>query len=99
MNPLDHISNFPYAEEMELEHITEAAIRATKDLRVQIDAAIQSARAVKGSREMSLVITKLQEAVMWAGMNLKELGTPNPYPNSRDSTNTIVDPTAQGLKL
>lgn len=76
---------------------TENTIRATKDLRVQIDAAIQSARAVKGSREMSLVITKLQEAVMWAGM--KELGTPNPYPNSRDSSNTIVDPTAQGLKL
>jgi hypothetical protein len=77
----------------------DAAIIATKNLRVQIDEAIQAARAVKGSREMSLVITNLQQAVMWAGMNLKELGTPNPYPNSRDATNTIVDPTAQGLKL
>ena len=81
------------------EETRNAAIIATKELRVQIDAAIQAARSVKGSREMSLVITKLQEAVMWAGMNLKELGTPNPYPNSRDATNTIVDPTAQGLKL
>lgn len=77
----------------------DAEIVGTKELRVQIDAVIQAAKSRKPSREMSLVITKLQEAVMWAGMNLKALGETNPYPNSRDASNTVVDPTAQGLKL
>lgn len=41
------------------------------------------------SRERSLAITKLQEAVMWLGMDLKAIndesgGAENPYPNSKD---------------
>jgi hypothetical protein len=52
------------------------------------------------SRERSLAITKLQEAVMWLGMDLKRLGTENPYPSSKDpSTGTKIEPTADGLKL
>lgn len=57
------------------------------------------------SRERSLAITKLQEAVMWLGMDLKAINEEspgaceNPYPNSKDPTNTKVDPTADGLKL
>ena len=51
------------------------------------------------SRERSLVITKLQEAIMWLGMDLKDLGAANPYPNSYKPENTIVEPTADGLKL
>lgn len=47
-----------------------------------------------------MCITKLQEAVMWLGMDLKRLGTPNPYPSSKDpSTGTKIEPTADGLKL
>lgn len=45
------------------------------------------------SRERSIVITKLQEAL---GMDLKELGT---VPNSYNPENAVVDPTADGLKL
>ena len=52
------------------------------------------------SRERSLSITKLQEAVMWLGMDLKRLGTENPYPNSKKpETGTIIEKTADGLKL
>lgn len=36
---------------------------------------------------------------MWLGMDLKRLGEANPYPNSKDPTNAIVDTTADGLKL
>jgi hypothetical protein len=36
---------------------------------------------------------------MWLGMHLKELGTPNPYPNSYNTGNSVVDPTADGMKL
>jgi hypothetical protein len=86
----------------------------TKRLRIAIDDVIQQVRAasdknfsgnrppdhpVRSSRERSLAVTKLQEAVMWLGMDLKEMGTPNPYPNSRDTSNATVDPTADGIKL
>lgn len=78
---------------------TNEEIIADKTLRVQIDENIQKVKDLPASRERSLTITKLQEAVMWLGMDLKRLGTPNPYPNSRDTSNTVVDPTADNLKL
>ena len=60
--------------------------------------------SARKSRERSLVITKLQEAVMWLGMDLKAIndesgGAENPYPNSKDPSNTKIEPTADGLKL
>lgn len=57
------------------------------------------------SHERSLAITKLQEAVMWLGMDLKALGeenpglVTNPYPSSKDPSTAIIEPTADGLKL
>lgn len=135
-----------------------------KELRRDIDAIIQrlktsgitgdaSPSAYRQSRERSLAITKLQEAVMWLGMDLKAINdenpqpqtgwkpsdalerawgiianasggdwqkespewqdaaarfrdevyhpslTANPYPNSKDPSNSKIDPTADGLKL
>ena len=70
-----------------------------KELRRDIDAQIQKAKALPGSRERSLAITKLQEAVMWLGMDLKRLAEPNPYLNSKDPSNTKIEPTADVLKL
>jgi len=77
----------------------EIEIIADKQIRVAIDGILQRVKVLPASRERSLVTTKLQEATMWLGMDLKRLGTPNPYPNSKDPSNTIVDPTADGLKL
>lgn len=75
-------------------------IVADKALRKTIDAIIQEVKDLPASRERSLAITKLQEAVMWLGMDLKRLGTPNPYPSSKDpSTGSKIEPTADGLKL
>lgn len=71
-----------------------------KQWRKQLDDILQTVKSSTKSRERSLVITKLQEAIMWLGMDLKELGTtPNPYPNSKDPSNTIIDKTADGLKM
>jgi hypothetical protein len=84
---------------------TDQQIIAVKQLRQDGDRLIQSARDLNGSREVSIVITKLQEAVMWAGMELKRINdskpgtSPNPYPNSKDPTNTKIEPTSEGLKL
>jgi hypothetical protein len=78
---------------------TEEEIITNKSLRRDIDDKIQAVKALPQSRERSLAITKLQEAVMWLGMDLKRLNEPNPYPNSKDPSNTVIDKTADGLKL
>ena len=84
---------------------TEQAIIGTKQRRVDLDAIIQALKELPRSREVSIAITKSQEAVMWLGMNLKAINeaqpgaSPNPYPNSRDVANTIIEPTADNLKL
>ena len=74
-------------------------IKNTKQLRKDIDEILQRVKALDQSRETSLVITKLQEATMWLGMNLKRLGEVNPYPESYNSESQTIYPTADGLKL
>lgn len=46
-----------------------------------------------------LSIRDLESCIMRQGMALKHIGTPNPYPNSKDPNNTVVEPTADGLKM
>ena len=71
-----------------------------KQLRKDIDDIIQRVCNLKRCRETSLSITKLEEAVMWLGMDLKRLNQPNPYPSSKDSsTGSKIEPTADGLKF
>ena len=85
--------------------LIDCEIRTVKDLRQSIDLQIQRVKALPPSRERSLVVTKLQEGVMWLGMDLKRINeenpgaSPNPYPNSKDPSNTKIEPTADGLKL
>lgn len=71
-----------------------------KDMRKQTDEILQMVKEAPASRERSLAITKLQEAIMWLGMDLKRLNEPNPYPSSKDpSTGSKIEPTADGLKM
>ena len=75
-------------------------IPKVKQLRKDIDNVIQRVKSLDGCREVSICITKLQEAVMWLGMDLKRIGDINPYPNSKDpSTGTKIEPTADNLKF
>lgn len=75
-------------------------IPKVKKLRKDIDDVIQRVKALDSCREVSICITKLQEAVMWLGMDLKRIGDVNPYPNSKDpSTGTKIEPTADNLKF
>ena len=71
----------------------------TKQLRKDIDEVLQRVKGLYQSRETSLTITKLQEATMWLGMNLKRLGEANPYPESKNPDSKKVYPTADGLKF
>ena len=75
-------------------------IIANKQLRKDLDEKIQEVKNLPPSRERSICITKLQEAVMWLGMDLKRLNDTNPYPSSKDpSTGDVIEKTADGLKL
>lgn len=86
---------------LELQGFTyEEEVTKNKQLRKDTDDIIQRIKNLPSSRERSLAITKLQEGVMWLGMDLKRLGEANPYPSSKDaSTGTVIEPTADGLKL
>lgn len=86
-------------------NVVEELVRKIKALRAEIDATIQKARELPPTRERSLSITKLQEGVMWLGMDLKAIGeanpglVANPYPHSKDPSTPVIDPTSDGLKL
>lgn len=75
-------------------------IPSIKQLRKDIDDIIQRVRNLDSCRETSICITKLQEAVMWLGMDLKRFNVSNPYPSSKDpSTGTKIEPTADNLRF
>jgi hypothetical protein len=74
-------------------------VPAIKQCRKDIDDIIQNVRNLEPCRETSIAITKLQEAVMWLGMDLKRLNQPNPYPESKDPSSMKIEPTADGLKF
>lgn len=54
----------------------------------------KSIKDEKGGRERALAITKFQEARMWLGMALQEMGQENPYPTGCDPTTDKIDPPA-----
>lgn len=75
-------------------------IVSNKQLRKDIDEIIQRVKELPSSRERSISITKLQESVMWLGMDLKRLNDNDPYPNSKNpSTGNVIEPTADNLKF
>lgn len=75
-------------------------IQNIKQLRRDIDTIIQRVLQLESCREISLSITKLEEAVMWLGMDLKRLNEANPYPSSKDpSTGNVIEPIADNLKF
>jgi hypothetical protein len=86
----------------------------TKQLRKELDAVLQNLRRdsdpnytgirepghpIRASRERTLAVTKIQEAIMWLGMDLKDIGAQNPYPHSYDPSSPVIEPTADGLKM
>lgn len=75
-------------------------VAETKGFRGNLDFHLQRIKdSPRKSRERSIAITKLQEAIMWLGMDLKDQGTPNPYPQSYNPNSPDIEPTADNLKL
>lgn len=99
---------------------TEHSIADTKQFRKDLDDVLQKLKkaqdatctadvnpvpGVRLSRERSLAVTKIQEAIMWLGMDLKAINdespgaSPSPYPQSYNPDSPAIEPTADGLKL
>lgn len=74
-------------------------IKSNKQLRKDLDKSLQKLKKLDPSRERSLAITKLQECIMWLGMDLGRLNDANPYPESYNPDNARVEPKADGLKM
>lgn len=81
------------------ELMREREIIANKELRRDLDIQLQKLKSLVPSGERIESVNRLTEAIMWLGMDLKRLNEPNPYPNSKDPSNTKIEPTADGLKL
>jgi len=79
----------------------EHAVQRTKRFRKKLDEVLQEVKKAKRqSRERSLAVTKIQEAIMWLGMDLKDLaGGESCYKHGYDPGNATVEPTADGLGL
>jgi hypothetical protein len=90
---------FDFTKDNTPEGTREQNVKADKQLRVNLDAELQKMKALPKSRETSISITKLQEAIMWLGMDLKRLNEANPYPDSYKPENTKIAPTADGMKM
>lgn len=77
-------------------------ISMVKGWRQELDVILQQLKSAVPSRERSLSITKIQEAIMWLGMDLKrqaEPSCPSPYPQSYNPASARIEPTADGLKM
>lgn len=70
-----------------------------KACRKALDEVLQDIKELDSCREVSISITKTQEAIMWLGMDLKRIGETNPYPENYNSKSTVIEPTADGLNF
>lgn len=81
----------------------ENQIKSDKALRKELDESLQKLKAAMDeechSSERAIACQKIQEAIMWLGMDLKRIGTPDPYPESKDPSSLKIEPTSDGLKM
>lgn len=80
--------------------MADTEILLTKTIRIELDKVLQDhIKTMKPSREIALCRTKVEEAIMWAGMNLKRLNDGKTCYENSYKLNTIVDPMKDGVKL
>lgn len=86
------------AQMLPASQMSQEQIQAAKIARAEYEAEqfLDSGEAVA---QHVLSIRDLESAIMRQGMALKYIGTPNPYPSSKDPSSPVVEPTADGLKL
>lgn len=65
-----------------------------KEIRVKIDGLFKITATLKPSREIALAKTHFEEAKMSLGKVLGYLGAANPYPESKNPENKVIEKTA-----
>jgi len=90
---------FDFTQDMTREQSLEKEIKANKQLRKDLDETLQNLKSCPSSRERSLSVTKLQEAIMWLGMDLKRINDTSPYKESYKPENVTIAPTEGGLNM
>ena len=80
-----------------LQRMKNHRIEIMRHARAQPETSFEDSSEVIAQHTIS--IRDLENCIMRQGMVLKYIGNPNPYPNSKDPSNTVVNPTADGLKL
>lgn len=73
----------------------ESTDQKLRQVRLEIDSLINTAKLLAPSREVSLAYTNLQRGKMWLGKALGAFGSPSPYVNSTDPSNKIIDAQAE----
>jgi len=73
------------------EDLSAKEIILTKQFRQDLFGVLTRLKEATRSRERALAITELQSVIHWLGEDLHERADTNPYPNSMDITNTVVD--------
>lgn len=87
-------------ENEKCDEVQQCPIIENKTWRKALDFTLQEIKgAVRKSANRTLAFRHLEDCIMRLGMDLKDLGEPNPYPNSYSPENKVIDPTADGLKL
>lgn len=84
-----------------------AITRETKECRRELDEILQRIREPfapeatgRRSRERALAATKIQEAIMWLGMDLKAQNDGHScYKHGYDPASAEIEPPADGLKM
>ena len=92
ISPFDWFKCVEYASKKEYK-VQE--VIATKTLRKDLREQLRLLEIIPQRRETALAKTKLQEAIMWLGQNLRALDEENPYPESDNPENTIIAPEAE----
>lgn len=71
--------HFDFTTPLSAEAQHDQEVRANKLMRLELDENLANLKRCPPTRERSLAITKLQESIMWLGVDLKRLGEENPY--------------------
>lgn len=74
-------------------------IKNIKACRKALDEVLQDIKRLDSCREVSISITKIQEAIMCLGMDLKRIGETNPYPESYNPKSVVIHATGDGLSF
>ena len=79
-----------------MDHVAE-----TKTFRRDLDAVLQRVKtSTRVRRERALAVTKIEEAIMWLGMDLKAQNDGEScYKHGYDPESSAIEPTADGLKM